>query len=54
MTAQQLADALQLNAWTLRRYVYKKQIPAIKLGGSVRFDYFEVVKALKGKKDGTG
>ena len=50
MTAQQLADALQLNPWTLRRKVYKGQIPAIKMGGAVRFDYFDVVRALKKQK----
>ena len=47
LTMKELADRLQSSYSNTRKLVVSGVIPHIKFGGQYRFDYEEVVKALK-------
>lgn len=46
-TAQETADILQISRVTLWRLTKRKTIPAIKAGGSVRYDIDKVMETLE-------
>lgn len=46
VTRKQLAEALQVSVRTVDRMVKAGEIPALRVGHSVRFDLAEVLKVL--------
>jgi len=52
LTIQELSKRLKVNPETVRRQMRKGIIPSIRIGKQIlRFDYQEVLSALKGKRD---
>lgn len=49
-TVDEVAKALKLHAYTVRRLVREKKIPAIKIGGQWRFKEEDITHLLTGKK----
>ena len=51
VTFAELAEILRTKPRTLRRYLYRGQIPFIKFGPQYRFDPDEVIEALKAQSE---
>jgi len=50
MTISDLALKMQLTEAAIRKFVWKKQVPYVKVGASIRFDPDEIAEWLKSKK----
>ena len=51
ITQDELCKRLQISKPTVIRWVKKKKIPEIKIGGLVRYNYPSVIKALETYKN---
>jgi excisionase family DNA binding protein len=49
ITQDELCKRLMISKPTVIRWVKKKKIPVIKIGGLVRYNYPSVINALEGK-----
>lgn len=49
-TVEEIAEALKLHPYTVRRLSREGKIPAFKAGGQWRFDLKEVEKWVKGQR----
>jgi excisionase family DNA binding protein len=49
-TVDEIAEALKLHPYTVRRLCREEKIPAFKAGGQWRFDLEEVEKWVKSKR----
>lgn len=47
LTAKQLAEKLQTDPETIRRWARERKIPYIRVGREYRFEYNEVIETLK-------
>jgi excisionase family DNA binding protein len=47
LSTQQLAEAVGLSEWTIRKLVRERRIPYLRIGRSLRFDYAEVREATR-------
>lgn len=50
LTVKQLSGRINFKAKTIYDWVHRKRIPYLKIEGSLRFDYDEVLRWLKNKR----
>ena len=46
MTVKDMSELLQKKPRTVREMCYKRQIPYLKVGGTIRFEYYEIAMWL--------
>jgi len=47
ITQEELCRRLMISRFTLLRWVKKKKIPQIRIGGVIRYNYYKVINALE-------